>query len=82
MKKEEKKEVKKVTKSVKKVKVKKTKKGDNYLKQVVTETKKVKWPEFKEVVKYSIATLVFCAVLALYFQGLDFVSSFVRGLFN
>ena len=61
---------------------KSTKKRENFLKNVISEMKKVKWPEFKNVAKYFLATLVFCLILVGYFQGLDFISSIIRGLFN
>ena len=61
---------------------KSTKKRENFLKNVIFEMKKVKWPEFKNVAKYFLATLVFCLILVGYFQGLDFISSIIRGLFN
>lgn len=62
--------------------MKKSKSKDNFFKGVISEMKKVKWPEFKNVTKYFLATLVFCLILVAYFQGLDFVSSIIRGLFN
>lgn len=62
---------------------KSTKKNrDNIIKGVFSEMKKVKWPEAKNIVKYSLATFIFCLILVAYFQGLDFVSSLIRGLFN
>jgi len=60
----------------------KSTKKENFLKNVISEMKKVKWPEFKQVTKYFLATLVFCLLLVGYFQGLDFISSIIRGLFN
>ncbi len=86
MKKDTKKEVVK-KETVKKVNKKPTPKKEkkvkeNYFKAVMAEMKKVKWPDTKEMVKYSVATIVFCLLFALYFQGLDFVSSLVKGLFN
>ena len=64
------------------MKNKKSTKKENFLKNVLSEMKKVKWPEAKNVFKYFFATLVFCLILIGYFQGLDFISSIIRGLFN
>ena len=64
------------------MKNKKSIKKESFFKNVIYEMKKVKWPEFKNVAKYFLATLIFCLILVGYFQGLDFVSSIIRGLFN
>lgn len=78
--KKDKKEVKKVSK--KEIKTKDNKKS--YVSEVKTELKKVKWPTKKEMVKYSIAVIVFIVIFGLYFYGLDaffaWISSLVKGL--
>lgn len=48
---------------------------------VKVELSKVKWPTGKEMVKYTFATLIFCIILALFFQGVDLLASFIKGLF-
>lgn len=77
-KKEEKKATKKV--AVKSTK-KKTTKKQGYLKQVKGEMKKVSWPEKKDVAKYTIATLAFCLIVCGFFQLLNLVLSFIKGMF-
>ncbi len=72
--------MKKKKKDVKKKKNKQKKEG--LLKGIRLELKKVTWPNKKDVVKYSIATLVFCAVVVAFFQLLDLGLSVVKGLFN
>lgn len=67
-------------KDVKKKKNKQKKEG--LLKGIRLELKKVTWPNKKDVVKYSIATLVFCIVVVAFFQLLDLGLSVVKGLFN
>ena len=52
------------------------------LKGIKAELKKVTWPSKKDIIKYSIATLVFCIILMLFFQLLDFGLSVVKGVFN
>ena len=80
-----KKEEKKATKKVVEKNTKKTKKTTNkkqgYLKQVRSEMKKVSWPEKKDVAKYTIATLTFCLIVCGFFQLLNLVLSFIKGMF-
>ena len=57
-----------------------TKVKDSYFKQVKDEMKKVKWPDKKEMTKYSIATIVFILIFALYFFGLDALFAWFKEL--
>ena len=52
----------------------------NYFKGVNTEMKKTKWPSKKEMLTYSIATLVFIVIFALFFTLNDVVISAVKQL--
>jgi len=79
--KEDKKKIKKVTNTNKKKKEKKVKK-ESKLKGIIKELKKVTWPNKKDILKYSIATLVLCAVVMIFFVLLDFGLSVVKGVFN
>ena len=72
-----KKNVEKKTKKVKKEKIKK----QSFLSQVKAEMKKVSWPSGKDVLKYSIATLVFCLIVCGFFQLLNLALSFINGMF-
>jgi len=68
-----------------KKKVKKTKENKkSYIEEIKSELKKVKWPTKMEMVKYSIAVIVFIVIFGLYFYGLDaffaWISSLVKGL--
>ena len=74
------KETKKKVKNEKK-EVKKTPKKERYLKSVRKELKLVKWPTFKEVLKYTISTLVFCLFIVIFFILLNLLMSFIKGLF-
>lgn len=67
-------------KKVKKVKEKKVKK-DVFFSNMRAEMKQVRWPSFKDMVKYSFATIGFIVIFALFFQLIDLLSSFVKGLF-
>ena len=72
MAKEKEKKVKKTTKTkeVKKVEKKKVKK-ESFFKSVRSEFKKVRWPNKKEMVKYSIATIVFVLFFGVFFYLIE-----------
>ena len=77
-------EIKKVKKATNKKKETKKKKNSNipkegYLKRVGKELKLVKWPTAKEVLKYTISTIVFCVFLCVIFMALNLIMSLVRG---
>ncbi len=58
------------------------KKKEGFLKGIKTELKKVTWPSKKDIIKYSVATLVFCIVIMLFFQLLNLGLSVIKGVFN
>ena len=96
MRKEEKKEVVKKTakketnkkeKSVVQKENKKKEKKENifkiigrYFRGVFKEIKRIKWTSGKELVKYSIASILFVLFFGLYFYGIDWVALLVRSL--
>lgn len=51
-----------------------------FFKNVIKEMKKVKWPDKKYMVKYTIATLAIVIFLSLYFVGVNMVVALVKGL--
>lgn len=66
-------------------KEKKSKKSVNkegLFKGIKKELKLVKWPAAKDIVKYTIATVVFCIILVLFFELLNMILALVKGLFN
>lgn len=68
---------------VKKInKKKKIEKKESYLSKVKKEMKLVKWPTFKDIIKYTIATIVFCVVLVLFFELLNVGMAWIKGMFN
>ena len=72
----------KVEKKNKKEKTKKEKvKKENYFASVRSEISKVKWPSKKEVLKYTIATIVFVIILVVFFILLDLLMSVIKGGF-
>lgn len=79
--KEAKKESKKVAvKETKNKKIKKDKsvKKDSFFKGVIEEMKKVHWPDKKYIIKYTIVTLVFVLVLALFFYLISALMSMMK----
>lgn len=83
MKKKEKTVSKKLKETTKTKKVKNTKnKKESLLKGVKVEMKKVTWPSKKDVIKYSLATILFCIIFMVFFQILDLGLAVVKGVFN
>ena len=73
----------KVTKVVKEKKVKEVKeKKDGFFKQTGEEMKKVSWPTRKDVLKYTLATIVFCLIVVGFFSLLNLGLSFIKGMFS
>ncbi len=64
----------------KKNKVKKVKK-ENYFGGVKKELKQVKWPEMKDVWKYTLATVIFILIFVGFFVLLNLLMSVIKGMF-
>lgn len=47
---------------------------------IKTELKKVRWPSKKEMVKYSIATILFIVTFALFFTASDLIIAGLKKL--
>ena len=47
---------------------------------VKSELKKVKWPSKKHMIKYTISTLCFVVLFALFFFGIESIFAFIKGL--
>ena len=54
--------------------------NETYFESVKKEMKKVKWPTKKEMIKYTISTLCFVILFALYFFGIESLFAFIKGL--
>ena len=57
----------------------KVKKDKNLIQQISGELKQVKWPDKKELLKYTIAVMLFIIIFGLYFFGLDALFTWLRG---
>ena len=51
-----------------------------FLKDVKTELSKVKWPDRKYMVKYTVATIGFTVFFAAYFYGISAIVALIKGL--
>ena len=49
---------------------------------VKSEFIKVRWTSKKDMVKYSIATIVFIVFCSLFFYGIDTIFALIQSLFN
>lgn len=49
---------------------------------VKEEFKKVRWTSKKDMLKYSIATIVFIVFCSVFFYGIDVIFAFIQSLFN
>ncbi|HHU54221.1 MAG TPA: preprotein translocase subunit SecE [Mollicutes bacterium] len=52
----------------------------NFLKEVKKEMKKVRWPNKKEMISYSIATISFVIIFAFFFALTDIVLASLKTL--
>ena len=50
-----------------------------WFKEAFGEVKKVRWPSKKEMIKYSIATIVFILFFALFFYLIEVIIFFIKG---
>ena len=53
---------------------------ESYLSGVKSELKKVSWPKFKDILKYTFATIIFCLILAGFFSILNLILSLIKGV--
>ena len=56
------------------------KKVKKFFSEVKKELTKVKWPDRKDMVKYSAATIVFVIFFALFFYAIDLLMALVKTL--
>ncbi len=49
---------------------------------VVSEAKKVHWPTKKDMVKYSIATVIFIIFCSLFFYAIDIIFALIQSIFR
>ena len=54
-------------------------KKENYFKGVKKEMELVKWPDFKSVMKNTLATIVLCLIVSIFFLLLTLGLSIIKG---
>lgn len=54
----------------------------DFLVEIKKETKKVKWPSKKDMVKYSVATISFVVFFAIFFVASDAILAGLKMLVN
>ena len=59
-------------------KKKKHSKVVTFFKEVKSEMSKVKWPSKKDMVKYSIATIIFIVFFAVFFYLIDLIIALLK----
>ena len=64
----------------KKKKVNVFKRIGNYFKGVFKEIKRIKWTSGSDLLKYSLATIMFVVFFGVYFYAIDWVVLFIRSL--
>ena len=69
-------------KDIKKKEKKVSKSKEKSFTSLKKEIKLVKWPTAKDVLKYTIATIIFVVIFVLFFELLNLLMAFVKGLFN
>lgn len=56
------------------------KKVKKFFSEVKKELMKVKWPSKKDMVKYSVSTILFVIFFAVFFYAIDLVMAFIKTL--
>ena len=66
------------------MKKEKKEKKDGFFKEVRNEMKEVKWPTLKEVAKFTLATIIMCAIFIVFFilitTGVAALLEFIKGM--
>jgi len=53
---------------------------ESFFKELKKELSKVSWPSKKQMIKYTISTLCFLVLFAIYFFGIESIFAFIKGL--
>ena len=80
VKKDTKKEKNEIVKNKKNIKKKDDKKKGNLFKEIKQEMQKVHFPSHNDMVKYSIATIVFIVFFAVYFYAIELIMALIKSL--
>jgi preprotein translocase subunit SecE len=69
---------KEAVKKAKKVKEENKPKKESFLKGIASEFKKIRWPNKKEMVKYSTATIIFVLFFGVFFYLIEVAMYFIE----
>ena len=62
--------------------IKKKEKKEKFFPSIKKELKLVKWPTFKDIFKYTVATIILCIIFVVFFELVNLLMAFIKGLFN
>jgi preprotein translocase SecE subunit len=57
-------------------------KKDGYFKVTMRELRKVSWPTFGEVMKYSLAVIIFCLIFVGFFELVQLLATYIKWVFR
>lgn len=52
-----------------------------FLKEVMSEIKKVSWPTRQEIIKHTLIVIVVCIIVALFLGGIDYLFTYLLDKF-
>lgn len=58
------------------------KKIKEYFAGVKKEFARIKWPTISDLVKYSIAVIIFILIFMVFFLGIDAVNAYIRQIYE
>ena len=57
-------------------------KKEGFLKVTMRELRKVSWPSFGEVIKYSLAVIIFCLIFVGFFELVQLLATYIKWVFR
>lgn len=57
-------------------------KKESSLKVTMRELRKVSWPSFGEVMKYSLAVIIFCLIFVGFFELVQLLATYIKWVFR
>lgn len=53
-----------------------------YISGVKKEFLRIKWPSISDLIKYSIAVIVFISIFMIFFLGIDAINAYIRQIYE
>lgn len=57
-------------------------KKEGFFKVTMRELRKVSWPSFGEVIKYSLAVIIFCLIFVGFFELVQLLATYIKWVFR